>query len=53
MNAEIISEVGDPKQATCDAVQMWNITLLVLGGRGIGKIKRLGYYLLGTTIPSP
>lgn len=41
MNAETISEVGDAQQAICDAVQKLNITLLILGDRGIGKIKRL------------
>ncbi|KAJ9708201.1 hypothetical protein PVL29_000320 [Vitis rotundifolia] len=40
VNAETISEVGDAKQAICDAVQKLNITLLILGDRGIGKIKR-------------
>jgi nucleotide-binding universal stress UspA family protein len=33
--------VGDPQTAICDAVQRLNISLLVLGERGIGKIKRL------------
>ena len=41
VNAETISEVGDAKQAICDAVQKLNITLLVLGDRGIGRIRRL------------
>ncbi|RVW48543.1 Universal stress protein A-like protein [Vitis vinifera] len=40
VNAETISEVGDAQQAICDAVQKLNITLLILGDRGIGKIKR-------------
>lgn len=38
---ETITEVGDPSTAICDAVQKFDISLLVLGERGLGKIKRL------------
>jgi hypothetical protein len=41
VDAETLTEVGDPQTAICDAVQRLNISLLVLGERGIGKIKRL------------
>ncbi|XP_009356876.1 universal stress protein YxiE-like [Pyrus x bretschneideri] len=40
VNAETVTEVGDPKAAICDAVQKHNINLLILGERGLGKIKR-------------
>uniref|UniRef100_A0A5B7ANV4 Putative universal stress protein A-like protein n=1 Tax=Davidia involucrata TaxID=16924 RepID=A0A5B7ANV4_DAVIN len=40
VNAETISEVGDPKEAICNAVQKYKINLLVLGDRDLGKIKR-------------
>ncbi|XP_059453723.1 uncharacterized protein LOC132184202 [Corylus avellana] len=40
VKAETITEVGDPSTAICDAVQKFDISLLVLGERGLGKIKR-------------
>ncbi|XP_059649686.1 uncharacterized protein LOC132295429 [Cornus florida] len=40
VNAETITEIGDPKQAICNAVQKYNISLLVLGDHDIGKIRR-------------
>lgn len=40
VDAETLTEVGDPQSTICDAVQRLNISLLVLGERGIGKIKR-------------
>ncbi|KAF2311065.1 hypothetical protein GH714_019333 [Hevea brasiliensis] len=40
VNAEIITEEGDPKTAICNVVQKLNISMLVLGERGLGKIKR-------------
>ncbi|KAM7464328.1 hypothetical protein LguiA_032449 [Lonicera macranthoides] len=40
VNAETVTEVGDAREAICDAVQKYNITLLILGDRGLGKIKR-------------
>ncbi|XP_011007756.1 PREDICTED: universal stress protein A-like protein [Populus euphratica] len=40
VDAETLTEMGDPQTAICDAVQRLNISLLVLGERGIGKIKR-------------
>uniref|UniRef100_A0A5B7BG46 Putative universal stress protein A-like protein n=1 Tax=Davidia involucrata TaxID=16924 RepID=A0A5B7BG46_DAVIN len=40
VDAETIAEVGDPKEAICNAVQKYKINLLVLGDRDLGKIKR-------------
>ncbi|KAL5763538.1 hypothetical protein ACOSP7_019802 [Xanthoceras sorbifolium] len=40
VEAEIVTEVGDPRTTICNAVQKLNINLLVLGNRGLGKIKR-------------
>ncbi|KAG2664133.1 hypothetical protein I3843_16G064200 [Carya illinoinensis] len=40
VNAKTLTEVGDPSTAICDAVQKFNINLLVLGERGLGKLKR-------------
>ncbi|KAL7001128.1 hypothetical protein U1Q18_002281 [Sarracenia purpurea var. burkii] len=40
VNAETIAHIGDPKEGICDAVQKYNIKLLVLGDQEIGKIKR-------------
>ncbi|KAB1221074.1 Universal stress protein A-like protein [Morella rubra] len=40
VNAETLTEVGDPSTAICNAVQKFNINLLVLGERGLGKLKR-------------
>ncbi|XP_065880797.1 universal stress protein A-like protein [Euphorbia lathyris] len=40
VNAEIITEIGDPKTAICDVVQKLNISMLIIGERGLGKIKR-------------
>ncbi|XP_062159061.1 uncharacterized protein LOC133866521 [Alnus glutinosa] len=40
VKAETITEVGDPSTVICDVVQKFDITLLVLGERGLGKIKR-------------
>ncbi|KAI3423514.1 Usp domain-containing protein [Psidium guajava] len=40
VTAETITEVGDPKVAICDAVEKNNVTLLILGDHGLGKIKR-------------
>lgn len=41
VNAKTLTEVGDPSTAICDAVEKLNINLLVLGERGLGKLKRL------------
>lgn len=41
VSAETVTEVGDPKAAICDAVQKYNINFLVLGARGVGKLRRL------------
>ncbi|KAF7132743.1 hypothetical protein RHSIM_Rhsim09G0106700 [Rhododendron simsii] len=38
--AETIAQLGDPKQAICDAAQKHNIDLLVLGDSELGKIQR-------------
>jgi nucleotide-binding universal stress UspA family protein len=38
--AEILTEVGNPKEAICEAVDKLNIQLLVLGSQGRGVIKR-------------
>ncbi|KAF5207606.1 Universal stress protein a-like protein [Thalictrum thalictroides] len=35
-----ISEVGDPKEVICSAVEKFNINLLVIGNNGKGAIKR-------------
>ncbi|KAI4357807.1 hypothetical protein L6164_001731 [Bauhinia variegata] len=40
VNAETITEEGDPRTAICNAVEKYNIDLLVLGECGLGKIKR-------------
>ncbi|GMH27498.1 hypothetical protein Nepgr_029341 [Nepenthes gracilis] len=39
MRAETVSEVGDRKVAICNAVDKHNISLLVLAGQSIGRIK--------------
>ncbi|PQQ04523.1 uncharacterized protein Pyn_37166 [Prunus yedoensis var. nudiflora] len=38
--AEAVTEVGDPKEAICEAVEKHNIKLLVLGSHGRGAVKR-------------
>ncbi|PKI33237.1 hypothetical protein CRG98_046373 [Punica granatum] len=38
--AETFTEEGDPRSAICDAVKKLNVTLLVMGERGLGRIKR-------------
>ncbi|KAH7834757.1 hypothetical protein Vadar_019382 [Vaccinium darrowii] len=38
--AETLTEVGNPKEAICEAVEKLNIQLLVLGSQGRGVIKR-------------
>ncbi|KAG2666800.1 hypothetical protein I3760_15G081900 [Carya illinoinensis] len=40
VNAEIATEVGHPRTAICDAVQKFNIKLLILGEHVLGKIER-------------
>ncbi|KAA8529149.1 hypothetical protein F0562_034052 [Nyssa sinensis] len=40
VKAETIAEVGNPKEAICNAVQKYEINLLALGDCGLGKIKR-------------
>lgn len=41
MAAISITEDGDPGKTICDTVEKLNISLLVLGDRGLGRIKRL------------
>lgn len=41
MAAISITEDGDPGTTICDTVEKLNINLLVLGDRGLGRIKRL------------
>ena len=36
-----MTEVGDPKEKICEAVEKLNIELLILGSRGRGAIQRL------------
>ncbi|KAK6921730.1 UspA [Dillenia turbinata] len=38
--AETVSEVGNPKDAICDAVDKFKIKLLILGSHGRGPLKR-------------
>ncbi|KAJ0095765.1 hypothetical protein Patl1_14983 [Pistacia atlantica] len=40
VKAELVTEVGDPRAAICSAVEKLNINMLILGQRGLGKIKR-------------
>ncbi|CAD5173255.1 unnamed protein product [Musa acuminata subsp. malaccensis] len=39
--AETISEVGDPKEAICEAVEKLKIDLLIVGSHGKGAIQRV------------
>nr|WEY07700.1 universal stress protein A-like protein 6 [Agave sisalana] len=38
--AETVTEVGDPKEAICDAVEKFKINLLILGNHGRGAFQR-------------
>lgn len=40
VNAKAVTEIGDAKAAICAAVLKHNVNFLVLGERGLGKIKR-------------
>ncbi|KAE8686902.1 putative acyl-CoA thioesterase [Hibiscus syriacus] len=40
VEAETMKEVGDPKEAICDAVEKLKIELLILGSNGRGAIQR-------------
>jgi len=33
-------EIGDPKEAICDAVEKMNVDLLIIGSHGYGMVKR-------------
>jgi len=37
---ETVSEIGDPKDAICDAVEKFKIDLLITGNHGYGMLKR-------------
>jgi len=37
---ETVSEIGDPKDAICDAIEKLQIDLLIIGSHGYGMIKR-------------
>lgn len=41
VDAETMTEVGDPKDQICVAVEKLNIELLILGSHGRGAIQRL------------
>nr|XP_011464104.1 PREDICTED: universal stress protein A-like protein isoform X1 [Fragaria vesca subsp. vesca] len=38
--ARTVTEIGDPKKAICEAVEKFNIELLVLGSHGRGIVQR-------------
>ncbi|XP_008797667.1 universal stress protein A-like protein [Phoenix dactylifera] len=38
--AETITEVGDPKEAICQAVEKFDVNLLILGNQGKGTLQR-------------
>ncbi|KAK4764999.1 hypothetical protein SAY86_026089 [Trapa natans] len=40
VHAETLTEVGDPKEAICEAVDNLNVQLLVLGSHSRGTIQR-------------
>lgn len=40
VTAKTVTDIGDAKTAICAAVLKYNVNLLVLGERGLGKIKR-------------
>lgn len=37
---ETVSEIGDPKDAICDAIEKLQIDLLIIGSHGYGMLKR-------------
>lgn len=41
IEAETVTEIGDPKEAICEAVDKHNIQLLVLGSHGRNALKRV------------
>lgn len=40
VNAKIVMEIGDPKEAICDAVEKMKVDLLIIGSHGYGMVKR-------------
>lgn len=40
INATTVTEVGNPKDKICEAVEKFKATLLVLGNNGRGALKR-------------
>ncbi|CAM8884229.1 unnamed protein product [Rhodiola kirilowii] len=40
IDAETVSEPGDPKEVICEAAEKYNVQLLVVGSRGHNAIKR-------------
>ena len=40
VTAQTATEVGDPKDAICEAVEKFKVSMLVLGSHGRGAIKR-------------
>ncbi|KAL9389526.1 hypothetical protein Peur_018131 [Populus x canadensis] len=40
VDVEIMTEIGDPKEAICEAVEKLNIQLLVLGSHNRGPVQR-------------
>lgn len=40
ISAETLTEVGEPREAICEAVKKHDIELLVLGSHGRGAIQR-------------
>ncbi|KAJ6891118.1 hypothetical protein NC651_024583 [Populus alba x Populus x berolinensis] len=41
VDVEIMTEIGDPKEAICEAVEKLNIQLLVLGSHDRGPVQRI------------
>ncbi|XP_057961054.1 uncharacterized protein LOC131153049 [Malania oleifera] len=39
VKAEIVTDIGDPSTAICNAVEKLEISLLILGNQGTGKLK--------------
>ena len=48
--AETITEVGNPKEAICEAVEKHKIQMLLLGSHSRGAIKRLASVLWSSCV---